>query len=103
MFPFTTANYPYQPPSSSTAPAPSNQPLVPKPIQNITIKKTYPTELQEWRDKGLCYTYDERFVHGHKYKSKFHLLVHQDDNNDDSSSLLIHSLTVMIFISSNLG
>lgn len=31
------------------------------------------------RDKGLCYTCEEKFVIGHKCKSKLFLLVHQDD------------------------
>lgn len=41
----------------------------------------------------LCYTCDEHFVQGHKCKSKFYLLVHQDDNTANSSASLSNSAT----------
>lgn len=41
------ASYPYHPPSSSTALALSNQPLLPKRLQNIPVKELSPTKFQE--------------------------------------------------------
>lgn len=35
--------------------------------------------LPDRREKRLCYTCDEKFIHGHKCKSKLFLLVHEDD------------------------
>lgn len=60
-----------------------SQPLLSKPHNNIPIKKFSPSELQNRREKGLCYTCDEKFIVGHKCKSKYFLLVHQEDTADE--------------------
>lgn len=42
-----------------------------------------PSGLQEIREKGLCYTCDEKFIPGHKCKGKFFFIVHHEETNDD--------------------
>lgn len=52
------------PPHSSTSPsALTFQPSVPKPSSSVPKKKKLtPSESQDRRDKGLCCTYDDKFV-----------------------------------------
>lgn len=65
-----------------------SKPLRPKPTNNILVRKLFPSQLQGRRYKGLCYTYDENVVPGHKCNSKFFLLVHEEGNCDDMSPQL---------------
>lgn len=58
-------------------------PLLSKPPPNVPVKRLSTSELQERRDKGLCYTCDEKFLPGHKCKSKLFSLIHQDDEFSD--------------------
>lgn len=51
--------------TTSTLPSSSNPPLLPKPFANVLVKRLSASELQDRRDKGLCSTYDEKFVLTH--------------------------------------
>lgn len=70
-YPPYSNNYSNSQPSSS-----NNPPLLPKPLSNIPVKRLSASKLQDRRDKGLCYSCDEKFIPGHKCKSKIFLLVH---------------------------
>lgn len=72
-----------QPSSSSITTLPLNKPsLLPKQKQVLPVKKLIPIKLQEKHDKGLSYTCDEKYILGHKGKSEFSLLIHQDEDVD---------------------
>lgn len=47
------------------------------------------------RDKGLCCTCDAMFLPGHKCKSRFFLLVHQDEDCDLTSQNIYGLLHVL--------
>lgn len=64
----------------TSTPSPSQPPLLPKPSNTIPIKRLSASELQARRDKGLCYSCDEKYLPGHRCKSKLFLLIHQDDD-----------------------
>lgn len=76
----------------STTSASTSQPLLAKPINNVPVKILNPSKLQEQREKGLCYSYDERFVAGHKCKIKFFFMVTQDDILEEPSALKLNTL-----------
>ncbi|XP_062109866.1 uncharacterized protein LOC133821735 [Humulus lupulus] len=57
--------------SGTSISAPTGSPL--------PIKKLSPTELKERRDKGLCFTCDEKFHFGHKCKNRMLILCGYDD------------------------
>lgn len=74
----------YQPSTvNSTAIPSTTQPFIPKAQPSILIKRLSSLDLRERRDKILCYTCDEKFEPGHKCKSRFFLLLHQDDDLSD--------------------
>ena len=68
------------------------QPMLPKPAVPTTsfqckttsfpINKLTPAELKIRREKGLCYNCDDKYAPGHKCKSKFILLISNDDEQD---------------------
>lgn len=58
-FSFTSKTYSHYRASASTTTAPLTQPSLPKPINNIPMKKLSPSQLQEEKTEGLCYTYDK--------------------------------------------
>nr|KYP46374.1 hypothetical protein KK1_032020 [Cajanus cajan] len=80
---------PYQTslPLSQTLRTTSSPPLLPTPNQSSlvnTIKKISPAEMQLRREKGLCYTCDEKFSSSHRCPNKQYLLLQleQDDINE---------------------
>ncbi|XP_062102862.1 uncharacterized protein LOC133813740 [Humulus lupulus] len=50
----------------------------------LLIKHLSPAELKEMRNKGLCFTCDEKFNYGHKCKNRVLLLYGQEEGNDVS-------------------
>lgn len=62
--------------SSTNLTSTSYPPLLPEPQNHIPIKKLSTSQLQEQREKGLCYNCNEKFLPGHKCKGKDFLLVH---------------------------
>ena len=50
-----------------------------------TIKKLTPTELEERRDKGLCFNCDEKIAPGHQYKKLFFIEVGWLDKHGEGS------------------
>ncbi|XP_060969861.1 uncharacterized protein LOC133037067 [Cannabis sativa] len=62
--------------SGHSIPSPPTTPLLP-------IKKLSPAELKERRDKGLCFTCDEKFSHGHKCKNRMLILCAQDEEENE--------------------
>nr|KYP46388.1 hypothetical protein KK1_032037 [Cajanus cajan] len=80
---------PYQTslPLSQTLRTTSSPPLLPTPNQSSlvnTIKKISLAEMQLRREKGLCYTCDEKFSSSHRCPNKQYLLLQleQDDINE---------------------
>lgn len=74
---YTSNFFTTNPPSSSSTP--TNPPPLPQPRTDVPVKRSFASELQERKDKGLLYSCNEIFLLGHKCKSKLLLLVHQDD------------------------
>lgn len=79
-------------PSSSNITSPHSKtslpPLLPtppiKPLPNL--KKMSPAEMLVRREKGLCYTCDEKFSPTHRCANKQYMLIDIDDVGDDLSS-----------------
>lgn len=69
-------------PSHSSPQASSNIPL--------PIKKLSPAELKDRRDKGLCFTCEEKFSYGHKCKNRMLILCASEEeegnNAEDTTS-----------------
>lgn len=72
--------------SSTNLTSTSYPPLLPEPQNHIPIKKLSTSQLQEQREKGLCYNCNEKFLPGHKCKGKDFLLVHQNDTLEEIPS-----------------
>ncbi|XP_062104135.1 uncharacterized protein LOC133815295 [Humulus lupulus] len=51
----------------------------PASTPSLPIKRLSPAELKERRDKGLCFTCDEKFSYGHKCKNRMLILCAQDE------------------------
>nr|KYP38939.1 hypothetical protein KK1_039771 [Cajanus cajan] len=49
--------------------------------QTSNIKKISPAEMQLRREKGLCFTYDDKFSPSHKCPNKQYLLLQVDDED----------------------
>ena len=67
---------------SSTLP-----PLLPKPTsthpsKNFTVKKMSPAEMQLRREKGLCFTCDEKFTPSHRCPNKQYLWLQLEEEHD---------------------
>ncbi|XP_020229578.1 uncharacterized protein LOC109810500 [Cajanus cajan] len=56
-------------------PTQTASPLLPTPSTKIPIKRLIEAEMQDRRDKNLCYNCDERYTRDHRCKSQFLLLV----------------------------
>ncbi|XP_024979726.1 uncharacterized protein LOC112516745 [Cynara cardunculus var. scolymus] len=85
--PYTPASFPRSttPLATTKSPLP---PLLPTPSKPITatskqpsIKRISPAEMQIRREKGLCYTCDEKFSLGHKCPNRQMLLLMGDDED----------------------
>nr|KYP42428.1 hypothetical protein KK1_036174 [Cajanus cajan] len=75
-------------PISQTIKSTSFPPLLPNPtspttttIRNTNIKKITPVEMQLRREKGLCYTCDEKFSPSHRCPNKQYLLLQLQDED----------------------
>lgn len=53
---------------------------------HLPIKKLTPAELKERRDKGLCFTCDEKFVYGHKCKNRMLILCASEEDGTETAS-----------------
>ncbi|XP_025635201.2 uncharacterized protein [Arachis hypogaea] len=60
---------------SPAQPPPQNPPLLPTPPKTNTMHKLTPMEIQFRREKGICFTCDERYSPSHKCASKHYFLV----------------------------
>ncbi|KAJ4969772.1 hypothetical protein NE237_002871 [Protea cynaroides] len=78
--PFSTPSE--QPPLLPSPPIP--HPLLPAPSPpRIPIKRLTPMEMQDRRDKGLCYNCDEKFVLGHRCKHRQLFLLEYTSEDDE--------------------
>nr|GEY45732.1 hypothetical protein [Tanacetum cinerariifolium] len=82
----TSTNFSSHPPRPSPLspllPTPQTKPLPP-------IKKLSPAEMQLCREKGLCFTCDDKYTWNHKCPNKQALLLMTSPDDSDSSPLLI--------------
>ena len=69
----------YKPSQSITSVGTSPPPSVTS-NPSLPIKKLSPAELKDRRDKGLCFTCDEKFSYGHKCKNRMLILCAQDED-----------------------
>lgn len=83
---FSPNNGPFPPSAVHTRPLPSNgnQHTSVTP-QSFPIKRLSPAELKERRDKGLCFTCDEKFNFGHKCKNRMLILCGYDEEESDTN------------------
>ena len=80
----------------------SNPPIIPSPpvttsLQQVKnslfpIKRLSPAELKLRREKGLCYNCDEKYAPGHKCKSKFFLLMGEDDEEGETNHMVLDEI-----------
>lgn len=80
----------FSPGSGPSAVHPTNARSVPTPStpntsHSLPIKKLSPAELKERRDKGLCFTCDEKFNFGHKCKNRMLILCGYDEDEPEDS------------------
>ncbi|XP_017408768.2 uncharacterized protein LOC108321508 [Vigna angularis] len=80
-----------QPQRSSTVPVARSLPttprqaLLPTPLTpTVPFKRLSASEMQNRRERGLCYNCDEKYNPGHRCKSRFFLLVHDDEETISS-------------------
>ena len=84
-----THNHPNSLPISQSIKSTSLPPLLPSPNQSYptnnlkptNVKKMTPAEMHIRREKGLCYTCDERFTLNHRCPNKQYLLLYMDDDD----------------------
>jgi hypothetical protein len=65
-------------------------------INQSTIKKFTPTEIDDHRIKGLCFKCDEKFVPGHRYSCKCLFCIELLDDEDDGVELTISLATMTV-------
>ncbi|XP_062075982.1 uncharacterized protein LOC133780122 [Humulus lupulus] len=66
-------------------PGTSQQPTQASSIAPLPIKKLSPAELKDRRDKGLCFTCDEKFSFGHKCKNRMLILCASEEDDTDTA------------------
>ncbi|WVZ13294.1 hypothetical protein V8G54_017824 [Vigna mungo] len=67
-------------PVSRASPSIQRQALLPPPATpTVPFKHLSDLEMQNRRDRGLCYNCDEKYNPGHRCKSRFFFLVHDDE------------------------
>ncbi|XP_030479163.2 uncharacterized protein LOC115696402 [Cannabis sativa] len=59
---------------------------VKSPTPSLPVKKLTPAEIKEKRDKGLCFTCDEKYHVGHKCKNRVLILCAQDEEGIEGLS-----------------
>jgi hypothetical protein len=84
-------------PKSSPAPASSSgvpsAPLLPMPASRPRFRQLTAAEMDERREKGLCFNCDERYAKGHRCKGRFLMFV--SDTNDQSDEIISEMLGEM--------
>ncbi|KAJ1388306.1 hypothetical protein SESBI_39217 [Sesbania bispinosa] len=85
--PTTTSNFPMSQTHKSTNFPPLLPTPHPHPGQNIpkpsNLKRMSPVEMQLQREKGLCYTCDEKFSPSHKFPNKQYLLLQVEASDNE--------------------
>ena len=77
----------FPPPPLKQGPVSSTGNNVSSPtVHTFLIKKLSPAELKDHRDKGLCFTCDEKFNFGHKGKNRMLILCGQDDDEVEAET-----------------
>lgn len=68
----------------------TNSPTAPQtpPQTNTPIKRLTPQELQNRREKGLCYYCDEKYAPGHRCKRSFHIMIAEPEPEPDPEDQL---------------
>lgn len=80
-------------PGAGSAPIPSKTitqtPILPvkAPTPSLPVKRLSPAEIKEKRDKGLCFTCDEKYNVGHRCKNRVLILCAQDEEGADGSHM----------------
>jgi len=87
-----------RPLSTSRSLPPSQQlPLLSQSITPaIPFKRLSATEMQIRRDRGLCYNCDEKYSPGHYCKSRFFLLVHDDEETIPPDSPITKNIVSLL-------
>lgn len=65
-------------------PTPNLKPK-PPPTKSPTVRNMSPAEMQLRRDKGLCFTCDEKFSFSHRCPNRQYLLLQMDDDESTTS------------------
>ncbi|XP_062119217.1 uncharacterized protein LOC133832962 [Humulus lupulus] len=65
---------------------PSQSTITQSGITHLPVKKLTSTEMKDRRDRGLCYTCDEKFNYGHKCKNKMLIMCVQRDEDVESGT-----------------
>ncbi|XP_062080683.1 uncharacterized protein LOC133785470 [Humulus lupulus] len=87
---FTNSSSPVHGTAGSTVSAPNTNVTVaakfhkPSPSA-LPVKRLSPTEIKEKRDKGLCFTCDEKYSFGHKCKNRVLILCTQGDEEEEEA------------------
>ena len=90
------SSYPPPPPCYQASP----NPISPLPKPNTTLAPKIPfkhltsEEMALWRDQGLCYHWDDKWIPGHHCKPRLHILIADEDIEPFASSsdtLSLHS------------
>ncbi|XP_006584232.1 uncharacterized protein [Glycine max] len=64
---------------------PSNR--TPPTTSKVPIKRLTPEEMATRREQGLCYQCDEKWAHGHRCKSRLHILIADEDPEPSPCSI----------------
>ena len=60
-----------------------NSPILPTPPKPSHLKKLSPADIQFRREKGLCFTCDEKYAPTHKCANKHYVLLQSSEEMDD--------------------
>ncbi|XP_060967566.1 uncharacterized protein LOC115704201 [Cannabis sativa] len=72
--------------TNTTTPSYSKVPLPSSP--SLPVKRLSPAELKDKREKGLCFTCDEKYNPGHKCKNRVLILCAQGDEEEDDETVM---------------
>jgi hypothetical protein len=93
--PSTSTHRPQPRPAFTTnppPPPPTNTNTRPPQTRTTPIKRLTPAELQDCRERGLCYNCDERFQPGHRCRHLFYILVAHPEMPDPTLETLTQEL-----------
>ncbi|XP_062118280.1 uncharacterized protein LOC133831890 [Humulus lupulus] len=84
-----TSHFPSHAPNSGNTssfgatPAKSNEPkILQSSVTPLLVKKLTPAEIREKREKGLCFSCDDKYSFGHKCKNRILILSGLDEEDD---------------------